>query len=213
MSKSEPRLYLMLPAAFAPAALAPRLEDALKTGEIASVLMWLSEEDDAPWQQAAAALLPIVHGHGTPLLVGGDGERARRLGADGVHLETDTEELRAAHKALAPQMMVGAGGLASRHEAMLAAEIGVDYVFFGSADPARERPIASATVRDLTEWWSGLFQVPCIALAGSSEEAEVLAAVGADFLAVGEWLWAEPAGPALAIKALTERLKDMAVAP
>lgn len=213
MSKSEPRLYLILPPSFAPAALAPRLAETLATGEIASVLMWLFAADEASWQEAATALFPVAHGQGKPLLIGGDGERAARLGADGIHLEASAEELRLAHKVHAPQLMIGAGGLTGRHEAMLAAEMGINYVFFGSADPARERSIPAATVRDLTQWWSELFQVPCVATAGSPEEAEALAVAGADFIAVGECVWADPAGPAAAIKALTERLQDMAVAP
>ena len=213
MSRSKPRLYLMLPPAFAPAALAPGFADALATGEVAAVLMWLAGVEDAPWQEAAAVLLPVAHARGTPLLIGGNGERAQRLGADGVHLEASAEELRAAHKAHAPRLMVGAGGLATRHEAMLAAETGVDYVLFGSADPARERAIPAATIRDLTEWWSELFQVPCVVSAGGPEEAAALAAAGADFIAVSEWVWADPGGPAAAIKALSGCLQDMAVAP
>ena len=213
MSNSEPCLCLFLPPAFVPATLAPRLAEALATGEVASLLMWLADGDDAPWQEAAATLLPVAHARGTPLLMGGTDGRAVRLGADGIHLEASAGDLRAAHKAHAPRLMVGAGGIDSRHEAMLAAESGVDYVFLGSADPARARPIPAATIRDLTEWWSGLFQVPCIALARSLEEAEALGLAGADFIGVGEFVWADPGGPAASIKALTRCLRGVAIAP
>lgn len=213
MSKSEPRLYLMLPPAFAPDALARQLAEALATGEVAAVLLWLSGGDDAPWRQAAEAVLPVAHTQGIPLLIGGDVDRAVGLGADGAHLETGGSEVRAARKAHAPPFMIGAGGLASRHEAMLAAEAGVDYVFFGVADPARERSVPSTTIHELAEWWGELFQVPCVALAGNGEEAEALAATGADFIAVGEWIWAEPGGPAAAIAMLAPALHGMAVAP
>jgi thiamine-phosphate pyrophosphorylase len=160
-----------------------------------------------------AALLPVCHARGIPLVLGGNDARAARLGADGIHLETNAEELRAAQKAHAPRLMVGAGGIASRHEAMLAAECGVDYVFFGSANPARERPVPAVTVLELTEWCSELFQVPCVAYAGSLEEAEALGLAGADFIAVGALVWNDPSGPAAAVKALTRAKQSTVAAP
>jgi len=213
MSKAEPRLYLMLPPAFAPAELAPKLAEALATGEVASVLLWLADDREGVWQATVTALLPVCHAQGVPLILGGDDGRAARLGADGIHLEASAAEVRAAQKAHAPRLMVGAGGLASRHEAMLAAESGVDYVFFGSADPARERPIAATTVLDLAEWCSELFQIPCVAHADSVEEAVALGVAGADFIAAGALVWNDPAGPAAAVKALADAMQTTVVAP
>ena len=213
MFKAEPRLYLMLPPAFAPAELAPRLAEALATGEVASVLLWLADDDDALWREAVAVLLRVCHSQGVPLILGGNDARAARLGADGIHLESTAEKLRAAQRVHAPRLMVGAGGLASRHEAMLAAECGVDYVLFGSADPARERPIAAATILNLTEWCSEMFQVPYVACAGSLEEADSLAPAGADFIAAGALVWNDPGGPAAAAKALTGVLQGTVAAP
>jgi thiamine-phosphate pyrophosphorylase len=103
--------------------------------------------------------------------------------------------------------MVGAGGIASRHEAMLAAECAVDYVFLGSANPARDRPVAAMTILDLTEWCSELFQIPCVAYAGSLDEAEALGLAGAEFIAAGVLVWGDPGGPAAAVKALTRAMQ------
>lgn len=213
MSDSEPRLYLMLPPAFAPAELAPKLAEALATGEVASALLWLADDGEVAFRDAVAALLPVAHARRVPLLVGGNAARAARLGADGVHLEAGAETLGAAVKAHAPRLMVGAGGIATRHAAMLAAETGVDYVFFGSADPRRTRPVPAAAIRDLAEWWSELFEVPCVAEAGSIEEAEALGLAGAEFIAVGEPVWTNAGGPAAAVGALARSLHGTLVVP
>lgn len=208
MTEAEPRLYLLLPPEFALAELAQALADVPVMTEVASVLLWLSTEDDRFWTDAAEILLPVCHASGVPLLLGGDANRAARLGADGVHLEADAEALGAARKVHAPGLMLGAGGIASRHQAMLAAESGADYVFFGAADPARTRPVAAATILNLTEWWSELFEVPCVAQAGSLDEAQALSQAGADFIATDGFVWADPAGPAAAVRALADALRS-----
>jgi len=212
MPEHEPRLYLMLPPAFAPVTLVSNLSETLMTGEVAAVLLWLASDDEAAWGEAASALLPVLHEHGVPLLVGGDAGRASQLGTDGMHLETSADELRTAVKGYAPRLMVGAGGIASRHDAMLAGECGADYVLFGSVDPAREPPVPPGTIFELTEWWSEAFQVPCVAEARTLSEAEALGAVGADFIAAGDLVWSDPGGPAAAILALTKWLQRRAAA-
>ncbi|HSM19453.1 MAG TPA: thiamine phosphate synthase [Hyphomicrobiales bacterium] len=206
MTEAEPRLYLLLPPEFVPAELAPGLAEVLVMNEVASVLLWLSTEDDRFWTQAAEILLPVCHASGVPLLLGGDANRAARLGADGVHLEAEAAALSAARKAHAPGLIIGAGGIASRHQAMLAAESGADYVLFGAADPARDRPVAATAILNLTEWWSELFQVPCVAQADSLDEAQALIQAGADFIAAGGLVWADAAGPAAAVRALADAL-------
>ena len=46
-------------------------------------------------------------------------------------------------------------------------------------------------------------EVPCVAIGGiTADNAEGLAAAGADFLCVGSGVWDHPAGPAEAVRAL-----------
>ena len=82
---------------------------------------------------------------------------AARAGADGAHL-TGIEAFAAALGALKPDRIAGAGGLRSRHDAMLAAEAGADYVMFGEPAPtplprAGDRERAAAALR--RRCWSG----------------------------------------------------------
>jgi thiamine-phosphate pyrophosphorylase len=45
-----------------------------------------------------------------------------------------------------------------------------------------------------------LFEPPCVGFAASREEAFEFAAAGADFVLVGDFIWADPRGAAAALK-------------
>lgn len=210
--ESEPGLYLILPPAFAPARIAPDLDAALATGAVAAVLLWLESEVEAEWAEAVDMLQPLIHGHGVPLLLGGKPVRAAQLGADGLHLEASVQDIRAAVEAETPRRMVGAGGLLSRHNAMLSGETGVDYVLFGSANPARREACDPDKILELAGWWAEIFQVPCAAIAETAEQADALAEAGANFVAVRDLVWADAQGAESAVIALRRRLKTLALA-
>ena len=85
---------------------------------------------------------------------------------------------------------------------MTAAEKGADYVAFGAMFPtATKSPKASASV-DIIEWWSEVFEVPCVAIGGiTPENASPVIEAGADFIAVSGGVWNHPAGPVEAVRA------------
>jgi thiamine-phosphate pyrophosphorylase len=95
--------------------------------------------------------------------------------------------------------IVGVGGIRTRHAAMAAAEAEAAYVLFGLL----ERPDADETHRKtltFADWWVPLFEVPCIALAGSTRDAVAEAAsTGAEFIGVRTFVWSHPEGPAAGV--------------
>ena len=91
---------------------------------------------------------------------------------------------------------------------MLAAENGADYVMFGEPGrftPDGRRAPFDETVERLT-WWAELFEIPCVGYAAGVDEIAALGHTGADFLALGEWIWNAPQGAAKAIAAAAEQL-------
>jgi thiamine-phosphate pyrophosphorylase len=113
---------------------------------------------------------------------------ATALGLDGVHL-LHPSAYREARRLLGPDRIVGVG-CATRDAAMIAAEAGADYVAFGGFDDSRP---AGATL-DLAAWWAALMTVPCVAAGCTgAHDAARLRDAGADFIAVGAPLWADPA--------------------
>jgi thiamine-phosphate pyrophosphorylase len=99
---------------------------------------------------------------------------------------------------LKPDRIAGVGGLATRHDSMAAGEAGADYVLFGEPDERGQRPSADAIAERL-QWWAELFEPPCVGFAATAAEAKEFAAHGADFVLAGDFIWADPRGPAAAL--------------
>lgn len=188
--RPAPRLYLVTPRLDPTTAFAPQLAAALAAGDVAAVLLRLTDADERSLINHAKALAPTAQQQCAALLLDGHADLVARAGADGAHL-TGLAAFTAALERLKPERIVGCGGLASRHDAMLAAEAGADYVMFGEPDEAGNRP-GFAAVEERIAWWAEVFEVPCVGYAAAPEEVAPLAEAGADFVALGDWLWCNP---------------------
>jgi thiamine-phosphate pyrophosphorylase len=204
MTNSHPRLYLVTPHLGDTAPFIHGLGAALDAGDIAAILLRLEGADERTLIGRVKSVAAIVQRRDVALILDGFPQIAVRAGADGAHL-TGTEALTDALSALKPDLIAGAGGLRSRHDAMLAAETGADYVMFGEADSRGGRPPFAATVERL-EWWAELFQAPCVGYAANLDEVGPLAKAQTDFVALGDWIWTNEQTPAAAVAAATERI-------
>lgn len=136
---------------------------------------------------AIKSLIEIIQAKGVAALIEQDARLARTLRADGVHLrwsETVADDLAQARAILGTRGIVGAEAGASRHDAMLLAEGGADYVAF-AVMPAADMPAARQARLDLVDWWAPIFEVPCVAFDTlDAAEAGVMTEMGADFIGV-----------------------------
>jgi thiamine-phosphate pyrophosphorylase len=196
------RLYLLAPPD--PAGLKDRLAAALAAADIAAVLLPLPQPDERARIDHAKALAATVQDKGAALLLDGHADLAVRAGADGAHLG-GVEALTTALPTLKPARIAGCGRLATRHEAMLAAEAGADYVMFGEPDTTGRRPSFDAVVERVA-WWAELFEIPCVGFAASLDEVKPLVAAGADFVAIGDCIFADARGDAAAVAEAARRL-------
>ena len=200
--RPDPRLYLVSPvvadaAAFADT-LAAALAGAARAGaEVAAVLLRLEAPDERSLINIGKALAPLIQNAGAACLIAGHPEIVARVGADGAHL-TGIDAFSAARAGLQPERIAGCGGLVTRHDAMLAAEGGADYVLFGEPDQAGHRPSPEAVAERVT-WWAEIFEPPCVGYAATLAEVGALAAAGADFVAVGDCIFEDSRGPAAAL--------------
>ncbi len=197
------RLYLVTPQANSD--LAGRLAEALGAADIAAVLLRAPDKaDEHIMVNEAKALAPVFQGKETALLLDGAANLVKRVGADGAHLY-GVEALKVALPALKPDRIAGCGRLATRHEAMLAGEAGADYVMFGEPGMP-DQGFSFQTVQERIAWWAELFEIPCVGFAQSLEEIEPLAAAGADFVAIGDFVFADRRGCASAVADAARRL-------
>lgn len=199
--RPQPRLYLVTPAIEDAAAFADPLAAGLAAGDVAAVLLRLAPGDERSLINRAKLLTPAVQKRDAALILDGHADLAARSGTDGAHL-TGIDAFSEALATLKPDRIAGCGGLDTRHDAMLAAEQGADYVMFGEPDRHGHRA-AFDLVEERVAWWAEVFEAPCVAYAGGLEDVEPLVAAGADFIALGDWLWRDPvANVAAASRAL-----------
>jgi thiamine-phosphate pyrophosphorylase len=76
---------------------------------------------------------------------------------------------------------------------------------FGEPDATGRRPAFDA-VAERVAWWAEQFEVPCVGFAASLDELEPLAAAGADFIALGDCIFADGRGDAAAMADAARRL-------
>jgi thiamine-phosphate pyrophosphorylase len=198
------RLYLVTPRLGDTAAFARDLGATLEAGDIAAVLLRLEPTDERTLADGAKTITAIVQRRDIALLIEDHPEIVARAGADGAHL-IGIDALTAAIGGLKPDRIAGVGALHSRHDAMLAGEAGADYVMFGEPDRRGDRPSLDALLERVA-WWADVFQPPCIGYAGHLDEVSPLAQAGADFVALGDWIWTHAQGPAAAVAAAADRL-------
>jgi thiamine-phosphate pyrophosphorylase len=172
---------------------ADRLAEALDAGPVAAFQFRVKGLDQHEAAHLAEPLQRLCVDRDVAFIDNDDMARAKRLGADGVHLGQGDGDPRAARALLGPAAQIGVTAHDSRHLAMEAGEAGADYVAFGAFFPtatkeARHRPDPS-----ILGWWSALFEIPCVAIGGiTPENGGALVAAGADFLAVSGAVWNAP---------------------
>ena len=202
--RPAPRLYLATPEVDEPAQLVADLPGLLAAADIAAVLVRLRATDQRTMISRVKALVSIIQKAGAAVLIEGHAELVARAGADGAHL-IGIAAMEDAMPSLKPDRIVGVGGLATRHDSMAAGEAGADYVLFGEPDASGQRPSVEAIAERL-QWWDELFEPPCVGFAVSREEAEEFAAAGADFVLVGDVVWADPRGAKAALIEIGEAI-------
>ena len=203
--RPAPRLYLVTPQLADPSGFTRQLSAALDAGDVAAVLLRMAGIDERALINCAKALAPGVQSKDAALLLDGRPDLVARAGADGAHL-TGLAAFSNAVADLKPERIVGAGGLVTRHDAMLVAEQGADYVMFGEPLAGGERP-AKAAVEDRVAWWAEVFEIPCVGFAASVEDVAPLVAAGVDFVALGDFLWREPDSIATTMNAVARDLR------
>ena len=195
--RPAPRLYLATPVVDDPSSWLASLPGLLAQADVAAVLLRLETTDQRTMISRIKTLAPVIQDSGAALLLDGHVELVARAGADGAHL-TGIEAMEDALPTLKPDRIAGVGGLTTRHDSMAAGEAGADYVLFGEPDASGQRPSVEAIAERL-QWWAELFEPPCVGFAASRQEIGEFAAAGADFVLVGDFIWADPRGAAAAL--------------
>jgi thiamine-phosphate pyrophosphorylase len=200
------RLYLISPERMEhPAIFADELRAALDGGDVAAFQLRLKDVSDEAIVRAADTLRPVCQQRDVAFIMNDRADLAVKLDCDGVHVGQDDMPYAEARRIVGPDRQVGVTCKASRHLAMEAAETGADYVAFGAFFASGTKAVTTPAELDILEWWSGLMEVPCVAIGGITvDNCRPVIAAGADFLAVAGGVWNHKDGPEAAVRAFNE---------
>lgn len=185
------QLYLISPLDVT-GAFPDRLECAIKAGpSVVTAFQFRVKGVDAhEAARLAGPLQEICAAQDVAFIVNDSVSLARRLKADGVHLGQGDENVRDAREVLGREAQIGVSCHASRHFAMEAGDAGADYVAFGAFYPSTTKASEHRPEPEILEWWSGMFELPCVAIGGiTPDNCSPLVVAGADFLAVSGGVW------------------------
>jgi len=177
------------------------LDEALAATSVAALLLRRGSRSEGSYKALVKSVAPRAQAAGIAVLIEGDPGLVRTLGVDGVHVEGGIDEVRAATQALKPDFIVGAGNIASRHDAMSKGELGPDYIFFGPLSGARD-----PEQREMARWWAEIMDVPSV-LSDPAATAETATSEGAEFIALSDSLWSAPEGVTARLGAIAKALE------
>ena len=201
------RLVLIVPDVADADEQAKMVGDALKGGDVASVIVPQYGLNDGEFQKHAEKLVPVIQDAGAAALLAGDSRVVGRTKADGLHLTGPASDIAEAIDKYADKLIVGGGNAADRHHALEIGEERPDYIFFGKLD-GDIKPEAHPKNLALGEWWASMIEIPCIVMGGMDPaSALAVAETGAEFVALRLAVFAD-AGRAPSVVAEVNALLD-----
>lgn len=184
--------------------------DALRGGDVASVIVPQYGLDDTTFQKHAEGLVPVIQSAGAAALIVDNSRVAGRAKADGLHITGNAAALAEAVEKHAPKLIVGGGNAMDRHHALEIGEVQPDYIFFGRLD-GDIKPEAHSKNLALGEWWAAMVEIPTVVMGGNDpDSALAVAETGVEFVALGRAVFADPAQAASVVAAVNAALDEKA---
>lgn len=204
------RLVLIVPESDDAQKQATEVEEALRGGDVASVIIPQYGLDDAAFQKRAELIVPVVQKAGAAALIAGDSRVAGRVKADGLHVAGNAGALAEAVEKFTPKLIVGGGNADDRHKALEQGESNPDYVFFGKLE-GDIKPEAHPKNLALGEWWASMIEIPAIVMGGTDVSSVVaVAETGVEFVAMRSGVFDNAGGAAQAVSEINALLDEKA---
>lgn len=186
------------------------VEAALSGGDVASVIVPMGDMSETKYRVHAIKLVSIIQAAGAAAILVGDTQVLGRNEADGLFIATGVEDLIEGLEKFSPKKIIGFGGVKDRHQAMIAGDIGPDFVFFGKLN-GDIKPEPHRKNIALAEWWSQLISIPCVVMAGSDLNSVIdIAENRADFVALSLAVFDNEDGPKAAVSQANALLEKYA---
>lgn len=150
-----------------------------------AVMVQYRDKNPSDTLKLAKALLDTCHAANVPLIVNDNIELAATIGADGVHLGKDDEDIILARHRLGVNAIVGISCYDSIERALEAEKLGASYAAFGRFFASGTKPLASPAKLETLQLAKQKLTIPIVAIGGIlPENGNLLIDAGADLLAV-----------------------------
>jgi thiamine-phosphate pyrophosphorylase len=171
-----PQLFLIAAADAEPGSFPRALEQVLTSSTASALLLPRGNRSDNAYKDFVKAVVPVAQVAGCAVLIEGEPGLVRTLGADGLHVAAGADAVKDAVAALKPTLIVGAGEIHSRHDAMTMAELGADYILFGPLSGS-----ISDAEREMARWWAETMEIPSV-LSDPQADGQNYDAEGCEFI-------------------------------
>ena len=169
-----------------------RTEAILQTG--ISVLQYRDKNADQALKRfRGTALKKLCAKYSTPFLINDDVQLAMEIGTDGVHIGNDDTDYHVSRKLLGENAIIGISCYNEFARAILAEQMGADYVAFGAffPSPSKDKTVKAET--RLLQQAKTALDIPVVAIGGiNPENGAALVEAGADMLAVISSIYNNP---------------------
>ncbi|MDP1730004.1 MAG: thiamine phosphate synthase [Devosia sp.] len=173
------QIFLIAPADAEPAEFVTTLTGILARSEVPALLLPRGERPEKAYKDFVKAVLPGAQAAGCAVLIEGEPGLVRTLRADGLHVTAGAKAVSEAIGVLKPDLIVGAGDIHSRDDAMTQGELGVDYILFGPLSGS-----ISPAGREMARWWAQTMEVPSV-FSDPEADAASYDAEGCEFIGLG----------------------------
>lgn len=188
-----PGLYAITDPELLPeAVLGPRVAAAVAGG--ARVVQYRDKTADAATRRRRAGIVLAACRAGRAVcIINDDPALAAEIGADGVHLGRDDDDIQAARRLLGYDRLIGLSCYNEAERARAAVAAGADYVGVGSVWPSATKPGAVRAALSLLGELAAALPVPVVAIGGiTRDNAAATIAAGAHAVAVIRDLFEDP---------------------
>ena len=160
-------IYLISPENIELDDFAKNLDNIFKvTGGCGAFQLRLKNQTTKYIMEAAKKLLPICHDYGVPFIINDFWELARDLDIDGIHIGQDDANINDLRKEFSDQKIIGVSCQNSKHNAIIAAENGANYVSFGAFFSTSTKKDTVKADFDILNWWKNTTNIPVAAIGG-----------------------------------------------
>lgn len=196
----RPQIFLVAPMNAKPDDFGPQLNAILDATQASALLLPRGARSDVDYEAFINTVLPVAQKKNCAVLIDNDPQLARKVKADGAHITGDLTAIEDALSQLKPNMIVGAGNLQSRHDAMEKAEAGADYMFFGPLSGQNHK-----NALDEAHLWAETVEVPAV-LSMPETALSDIDPKECEFVALSDQIWGDIAAAEKNLDAFIKRM-------